>query len=604
MSGLFTQTYCCHRTSALTEIKALHSAWTNAATQTSARTGLPLRVSTEGGMSISQAVKDEGQIYDWLGGIAAIAALVLGLWIAEQSVDQVMAFHATLFALAALAACVLLFRGFNGAAAKDTGFYSDNVVKAATIATVFWGIIGFLVGDILAWQLSFPALNLDLPWTNFGRLRPVHTSAVIFAFGGNALLATSFYVVQRTSKARLWGRFLPWFVFWGYQLFLLMAASGYILGVTQGKEYAEPEWYSDLWLTIVWVSYLLVFLGTLWRRKEPHIYVANWFYLAFIITVAMLHIVNNLALPVSFFGTKSYQVYSGVQDAMTQWWYGHNAVGFFLTAGFLGMMYYFVPKRAERPIYSYKLSIVHFWSLIFLYIWAGPHHLHYTALPDWAQTLGMTFSVMLWMPSWGGMINGLMTLSGAWDKLRTDPVIRFLVVSVAFYGMSTFEGPLMSIRAVNSLSHYTDWTIGHVHSGALGWVGMISFGAVYCLVPWLWKRRGLYSMRLVEWHFWIATIGILLYITAMWVSGIMQGLMWRATDSLGFLQYSFVESTEAMHPYYIIRAIGGLLFVLGSLVMAYNVFRTIRGDVSVDATEQPRIAAAPELRAAQPLPAR
>jgi cytochrome c oxidase cbb3-type subunit I len=555
-------------------------------------------------MSISQAVKDEGQIYDWLGGIAAIAALVLGLWIAEQSVDQVMTFHATLFALAALAACVLLFRGFNGAAAKDTGFYSDNVVKAATIATVFWGIIGFLVGDILAWQLSFPALNLDLPWTNFGRLRPVHTSAVIFAFGGNALLATSFYVVQRTSKARLWGRFLPWFVFWGYQLFLLMAASGYILGVTQGKEYAEPEWYSDLWLTVVWVAYLLVFLGTLWRRKEPHIYVANWFYLAFIITVAMLHIVNNLALPVSFFGTKSYQVYSGVQDAMTQWWYGHNAVGFFLTAGFLGMMYYFVPKRAERPIYSYKLSIVHFWSLIFLYIWAGPHHLHYTALPDWAQTLGMTFSVMLWMPSWGGMINGLMTLSGAWDKLRTDPVIRFLVVSVAFYGMSTFEGPLMSIRAVNSLSHYTDWTIGHVHSGALGWVGMISFGAVYCLVPWLWKRQGLYSMRLVEWHFWIATIGILLYITAMWVSGVMQGLMWRATDSLGSLQYSFVESTEAMHPYYIIRAIGGLLFVLGSLVMAYNVLRTIRGDVSVDATEQPRIAAAPELRASQPVPAR
>lgn len=382
-----------------------------------------------------------------------------------------------------------------------------------------------------------------------------------------------------------------------------MAASGYVLGVTQGKEYAEPEWYTDLWLTVVWVAYLLVFLGTLWKRKEPHIYVANWFYLAFIITVAMLHIVNNLAVPVSFFGTKSYQVYSGVQDAMTQWWYGHNAVGFFLTAGFLGMMYYFVPKRAERPVYSYKLSIVHFWSLIFLYIWAGPHHLHYTALPDWAQTLGMTFSIMLWMPSWGGMINGLMTLSGAWDKLRTDPVLRFLAISIAFYGMSTFEGPVMSIRAVNSLSHYTDWTIGHVHSGALGWVGMISFGAVYCLVPWLWKRQGLYSQRLVEWHFWVATIGILLYITAMWVSGITQGLMWRAVDSLGFLQYSFVESVEAMHPYYIIRAIWGLLFVLGSLIMAYNVFRTIRGDVPVDAAEQPRIAAAPELRHTQPLPA-
>jgi cytochrome c oxidase cbb3-type subunit I len=547
---------------------------------------------------------DRGRTYDWIGAAVALTALALGLWIADRSapVDGVMSFHAILFALFALLGAILLIIGYNGSAARSDSFYSDNVVKAGVIATVFWGVVGFLAGDILAWQLSYPALNLDLPWTNFGRLRPVHTSAVIFAFGGNALIATSFYVVQRTSKARLWGRFLSWFVFWGYQLFLLMAASGYVLGVTQGKEYAEPEWYSDLWLTVVWVAYLLVFLGTLWKRKEPHIYVANWFYLAFIITIAMLHIVNNLAVPVSFFGTKSYQVYSGVQDAMTQWWYGHNAVGFFLTAGFLGMMYYFIPKRVERPIYSYKLSIVHFWSLIFLYIWAGPHHLHYTALPDWAQTLGMTFSVMLWMPSWGGMINGLMTLSGAWDKLRTDPVIRFLVVSVAFYGMSTFEGPVMSIRAVNSLSHYTDWTIGHVHSGALGWVGMVSFGAVYCLVPWLWKRQGLYSQRLAEWHFWISTIGILLYITAMWVSGIMQGLMWRATDNLGFLQYSFVESTEAMHPYYIVRALGGLLFVLGSLIMAYNVFRTIRGDAPVDVTDQPRIAAAPELRL-QPLPA-
>jgi cytochrome c oxidase cbb3-type subunit 1 len=555
-------------------------------------------------MDVSAASIDRRRIYDWTGAALALTALVLGLWMAERSalVDGVMSFHAILFALFALAASVLLIGGYNGSAARARTFYSDNVVKAGVIATVFWGVAGFLIGDILAWQLSYPALNLDLPWTNFGRLRPVHTSAVIFAFGGNALLATSFYVVQRTSKARLWGRYLPWFVFWGYQLFLLMAASGYVLGVTQGKEYAEPEWYSDLWLTAVWVAYLLVFLGTLWKRKEPHIYVANWFYLAFIITIAMLHIVNNLAVPVSFFGTKSYQVYSGVQDAMTQWWYGHNAVGFFLTAGFLGMMYYFIPKRVERPIYSYKLSIVHFWSLIFLYIWAGPHHLHYTALPDWAQTLGMTFSVMLWMPSWGGMINGLMTLSGAWDKLRTDPVVRFLVVSVAFYGMSTFEGPVMSIRAVNSLSHYTDWTIGHVHSGALGWVGMVSFGAIYCLTPWLWKRQGLYSQRLVEWHFWISTIGILLYITAMWVSGIMQGLMWRATDSLGFLQYSFVESTEAMHPYYIIRALGGLLFVLGSLIMAYNIFRTIRGDAPVDVTDQPRIASAPELRL-QPLPA-
>jgi len=344
------------------------------------------------------------------------------------------------------------------------------------------------------------------------------------------------------------------------------------------------------------VVYLLIFLATLWKRSEPHIYVANWFFLAFIVTIAMLHVVNNLAVPVSFLGTKSYSAFSGVQDAMTQWWYGHNAVGFFLTAGFLGIMYYFIPKRVERPVYSYRLSIVHFWSLIFLYIWAGPHHLHYTALPEWAQTLGMTFSIMLWMPSWGGMINGLMTLSGAWDRLRTDPVVRLLVVSVAFYGMSTFEGPLMSIKSVNSLSHYTDWTIGHVHSGALGWVGMVSFGAIYCLVPWLWKRRGLYSLRLVEWHFWVATLGLVLYVSAMWVSGITQGLMWRAYDSLGFLKYSFVETVEAMHWPYVIRATGGSLFLLGGILMAINVWRTIRGDVSTDLAEQPASAAAAELR--------
>jgi cytochrome c oxidase cbb3-type subunit 1 len=352
------------------------------------------------------------------------------------------------------------------------------------------------------------------------------------------------------------------------------------MGVTQGKEYAEPEWYADLWLTVVWVVYLLVFLGTIWRRKEPHIYVANWFYLAFIVTIAMLHIVNNLAIPVSFSGSKSVQLFGGVQDALTQWWYGHNAVGFFLTAGFLGIMYYYVPKRAERPIYSYRLSIIHFWSLIFLYIWAGPHHLHFTALPDWAQTLGMVFSIMLWMPSWGGMINGLMTLSGAWDKLRTDPVLRMLVIAIAFYGMSTFEGPVMSVKAVNSLSHYTDWTIGHVHSGALGWVGMVSFGALYYLAPVLWNRPRLYSLKLVSWHFWIATLGIVLYITSMWVSGIMEGLMWRAYDSLGFLQYSFVETVEAKHVANMIRALGGGLFVLGSLIMAYNIWRTIRGDLA------------------------
>jgi len=461
--------------------------------------------------------------------------------------------------------------------------YEDGAIRLFTAATVFWGLVGFLVGVVIALQLAFPIFNLDLEWTTFGRLRPVHTSAVIFAFGGNALFATSLYVVQRTCRARLFGgapagRFL----FWGYQLFIVLAASGYVLGVTQGREYAEPEWYVDLWLTLVWVVYLVVFVGTVIKRHEPHIYVANWFYLAFIVTVAMLHIVNNLAVPVSWTGVKSYSLFAGVQDAMTQWWYGHNAVGFFLTAGFLGIMYYFVPKQAERPIYSYRLSIVHFWSLVFLYIWAGPHHLHYTALPDWAQTLGMTFSVMLWMPSWGGMINGIMTLSGAWDKLRTDPILRFLVVAVAFYGMSTFEGPLMSVKTVNALSHYTDWTIGHVHSGALGWVAFVTFGAVYFLVPRLWGSRQLYSQKLVNYHFWIATLGIVLYITSMWVSGIMQGVMWRTYDSLGFLQYSFVETVQEMHIYYVIRLLGGVLFLVGALIMTYNLWRTARGEVALE----------------------
>ena len=529
-------------------------------------------------------------------GVAVCA--VIGFAWAVAGRDPGMVLAGSILMVASAMSGVYLLDRFRGEAppVDETG-YADGVIRAGVIATVFWGIAGFLVGDLIAWQLAYPILNLDLEWTSFGRLRPLHTSAVIFAFGGNALIASSFYVVQRTSRARLAGRWSPWFVFWGYQLFIVLAATGYLLGVTQSKEYAEPEWYVDLWLTLVWVVYFLVYVGTLARRREPHIYVANWFYLAFIVTIAMLHIINNLAIPVSLMGSKSYVLYSGVQDAMTQWWYGHNAVGFFLTAGFLGMMYYFVPKRAERPVYSYRLSIVHFWSLIFLYIWAGPHHLHYTALPDWAQTLGMTFSIMLWMPSWGGMINGLMTLSGAWDKLRTDPVIRFLAVSIAFYGMSTFEGPLMSIKSVNALSHYTDWTIGHVHSGALGWVAFISFGTIYCLVPWLWHRRALYSQRLVEWHFWISTLGIVLYITSMWVSGILQGLMWRAYNSLGFLEYSFAETVEAMHPFYIIRATGGLLFLLGSLLMVYNIWRTIRGDEPVDAAEQPRIAAAPELRA-------
>ena len=452
-------------------------------------------------------------------------------------------------------------------------------VKFASVAAVFWGIAGFTVGLYIALELAFPVLNFDLPWITFGRLRPLHTSAVIFAFGGNVLIATSLYVVQRTCRARLAGEIAPWFVVLGYNFFIVIAGTGYLLGITQSKEYAEPEWYADLFLTVIWVVYFLVYLGTIMRRTEPHIYVANWFYLAFIVTIAVLHLGNNASVPLSLFSPKSYIVWSGVQDAMVQWWYGHNAVGFFLTAGFLAMMYYFIPKRADRPVYSYRLSIIHFWSLIFLYIWAGPHHLHYTALPDWAQTLGMTFSIMLWMPSWGGMINGIMTLSGAWDKLRTDPVLRMMVVSVAFYGMSTFEGPMMSVKIVNSLSHYTDWTIGHVHSGALGWVGYISFGALYCLIPWLWNRP-LYSLKLVNWHFWISTIGIVLYISAMWVSGILQGLMWRAYTSLGFLEYSFVETVEAMHPFYVIRALGGLLFLAGALLMAFNLWKTVNSAVS------------------------
>ena len=405
---------------------------------------------------------------------------------------------------------------------------------------------------------------------------------MIFAFGGTALISTSFYIVQRTCRARLALPGLARFVFWGYQLFIVLAATGYVMGVTQGKEYAEPEWYVDLWLTLVWVAYLAVFVMTLVKRAEPHIYVANWFFLGFIITMAMLHLVNNASIPVSPFGSKSYPMWAGVQGALVQWWYGHNAVGFFLTAGFLAMMYYFVPKQAERPIFSYRLSIVHFWSLIFLYIWAGPHHLHYTALPDWAQTLGMVFSVMLWMPSWGGMINGLMTLNGAWDKVRTDPIIRMMVFALAFYGMSTFEGPMMSIKSVNSLSHYTDWTIGHVHSGALGWNGMITFAALYYLAPRLWNRERMYSLRMINWHFWLATLGIVLYASAMWVTGVMEGLMWREYGADGYLVNSFAETVAAKFPMYLLRAFGGLLYLSGGLIMAFNVWQTIIGNLRIE----------------------
>ncbi|TNF86197.1 MAG: cytochrome-c oxidase, cbb3-type subunit I [Gammaproteobacteria bacterium] len=454
----------------------------------------------------------------------------------------------------------------------NTETYNYKVVRQFAIMTIVWGLVGMAVGVLIAAQLAWPALNFDVPWLTFSRLRPLHTNAVIFAFGGCALFATSYYVVQHTCHAKLAFPALAAFTFWGWQLVILLAAITLPLGITTSKEYAELEWPIDILITLVWVSYALVFFGTILKRKIQHIYVANWFFGAFIITVAVLHLFNSAALPVSFW--KSYSAYAGVQDAMVQWWYGHNAVGFFLTAGFLGIMYYFVPKQAGRPVYSYRLSVVHFWALVFTYIWAGPHHLHYTALPDWAQSLGMIMSLILLAPSWGGMINGIMTLSGAWHKLRTDPVLRLLIVSISFYGMSTFEGPMMSIKTVNALSHYTDWTIGHVHSGALGWVALVSMGAMYYLIPRLFGRE-LYSLKLVEVHFWTATIGIVLYIASMWVAGIMQGLMWRAVNADGTLTYSFVESVQAMHPYYIVRTLGGAFFLFGAVVMAYNLWRTI-----------------------------
>ena len=458
------------------------------------------------------------------------------------------------------------------AKANLSTIYDDGVIRQFSIMAVVWGVVGMLVGVVIAAQLVWPELNLGLPWTSFGRLRPLHTNAVIFAFGGSALFASSYYVVQRTCQTRLFAGKLASFTFWGWQAVILAAAISLPLGYTSGKEYAELEWPIDILIAIVWVSYAIVFFGTIAKRKIKHIYVANWFYGAFIITVALLHIVNSAEIPADFM--KSYSAYAGVQDAMVQWWYGHNAVGFFLTAGFLGMMYYFVPKQAERPVYSYSLSIVHFWALIFTYMWAGPHHLHYTALPDWVSSLGMVFSLILFAPSWGGMINGIMTLSGAWHKLRTGPILRFLIVSLSFYGMSTFEGPMMSIKTVNALSHYTDWTVGHVHSGALGWVGLVSMGTLYFLVPRLFGQKQMYSMKAIELHFWMATIGIVLYITALWISGVMEGLMWRAINPDGTLAYTFIESVKAKHPYYIIRLLGGLLYLGGMLVMLWNVIKT------------------------------
>ena len=452
--------------------------------------------------------------------------------------------------------------------------YNDTVVRQFAIMTVVWGLVGMLVGLYIAAQLIWPGLSFDQPWLTYSRLRPLHTNAVIFAFGGSALFATAYYVVQRTCHVRLAFDKLASFTFWGWQAVIVLVALTLPLGITQSKEYAEPEWPIDLLIAVVWVAYGAVFLGTIARRRVKHIYVANWFYAAFIITVAVLHIFNNLAMPVSLW--KSYPIYTGVVDAMMQWWYGHNAVGFFLTAGFLGMMYYFVPKQAQRPIYSYRLSVVHFWALIAVYMWAGPHHLHYTSLPNWAQSIGMVFSVILLAPSWGGMINGIMTLSGAWYKLRTDPILKFMIVSLSFYGMSTFEGPMMSIKTVNALSHYTDWTIGHVHSGALGWVAMMTIGSLYCLIPRLFGKERMYSTRLIDVHFWTSTVGVVLYAVSMWISGITQGLMWRALNEDGTLTYSFIETVKFTYPYYGLRLLGGLIFFSGMLIMAWNVWMTIR----------------------------
>jgi cytochrome c oxidase cbb3-type subunit 1 len=471
------------------------------------------------------------------------------------------------------------------APARDRGSYNDKVVKQFAVMTVVWGIVGMAVGVLIAAQLYWPELNYG-PWFSYGRLRPLHTNAVIFAFGGCALFATSYHVVQRTCHVRLISDGLAAFTFWGWQAVIVLAAITLPAGMTSGKEYAELEWPIDLLIAVVWVSYAVVFLGTLVKRRVSHIYVANWFFAAFIITVAVLHIVNSAEIPVS--ATKSYSVYAGTVDAMVQWWYGHNAVGFFLTAGFLGMMYYYVPKQAGRPVYSYRLSIVHFWALISIYMWAGPHHLHYTTLPDWAQSLGMVFSLILLAPSWGGMINGLMTLSGAWHKLRTDPILKFMVVAMSFYGMATFEGPMMSIKTVNALSHYTDWTVGHVHAGALGWVAMITIGSLYSMLPRLVGKTEMWSVRLIDWHFWTTTVGVVLYVASMWIAGVMQGLMWRATNDDGSLTYSFIESLNATYPYYAVRLLGGLMVLGGMVLMAVNVAKTLAG------TENAAINAIPE----------
>jgi cytochrome c oxidase cbb3-type subunit 1 len=504
-------------------------------------------------------------------GLAGLAMAVAGR-------NDLLGVHGWMVLAAGLGGFIVVMRGLELPEPSDDRLteYYDAPTRLGLILTLLWAVVGMAAGFWIAALLAWPDLTFDAAWASFGRLRPVHTSGVIFGFGGNALIATSFHVLQRTTRARLPDQISPWFVLLGYNLFCIVAASGYLMGMTQSKEYAEPEWYADIWLVVVWVVYFIIYMRTLARRKEPHIYVANWYYMAFILVVAILHIVNNLAVPVSFGSAKSYSLFAGVQDAMTQWWYGHNAVAFFLTAGFLGMMYYYLPKRAGRPIFSYRMSIISFWGITFMYMWAGSHHLHYTALPHWVQTLGMAFSVVLLVPSWASAGNALLTLNGAWHKVRDDAVLRFMALAAIFYGITTFEGSFMAIRAVNSLSHYTDWTIGHVHAGALGWVAMITFGSLYSLVPSMWKRPGLYSDKLVEVHFWLALSGTVIYVFAMWNSGVIQGLMWRTYTESGGLSYSFIDSLVAMHPYYIARAFGGLLFLLGALVALYNVVMTIR----------------------------
>jgi cytochrome c oxidase cbb3-type subunit I len=523
---------------------------------------------------LAQFTSSERQV----ASLIAAAVAITGAAMASLGRSDVLGIHGLIVMFFAVGLLYLILFSFDEPEPTEEreASYYDDPIKAGIALSMAWAVFGMFMGVWVAAQFAWPDLAFDAGWSSFGRLRPTHTTGVIFGFGGNALIATSYHVVQRTSRTRLAGQLSPWFVLLGYNLFCVLAVSGYLMGVTQSKEYAEAEWYADLWLVVVWVTYFIVYIRTIARRREPHIYVANWYFMAFILVVAILHIVNNLALPVSWSHAKSYTIWPGVQDAMVQWWYGHNAVAFFLTAGFLGMLYYYLPVRAQRPIFSYRLSILSFWGITFFYMWAGSHHLHYTALPHWVQTLGMTFSVMLLVPSWASAGNALLTLNGAWDRVRDDATLRFIMAAVVLYGLSTFEGSFLAIRPVNSLSHYTDWTVGHVHAGALGWVALITFGSLYTLVPALWKRERMYSAALVEVHFWLAIAGTLIYVLAMWNSGIIQGLMWRTYTVDGALAYSFVDSLVAMYPYYIARTFGGLLFLIGTVVGCYNIWLTVR----------------------------